>query len=209
LTYTVHFQNTGNSEAINIYILDTLDPLLDISTIHVISQSHPIWTELIPGNILKFHFDDIHLADSTSNEPESHGFVIFEVKPLTGSGQETIHNMAGIYFDHNPVVITNSVFNTLFSGDLEAHICNMGILGGNTEYVKVFPNPFANGFTISREKDEAVQITLFDLQGKIVVASFTSSEKMINISGDQLENGIYLLRILTDHSETIVKIVKS
>ena len=115
LTYTVRFQNTGNAEAINIYILDSLDPHLDLQSVRVIGKSHsPMITEILPGNVLKFRFDNIHLPDSATNEPASNGYVIFEVDPLPGlvNGTE-INNEVGIYFDFNAPVITNTVLNTI------------------------------------------------------------------------------------------------
>src|SRR3990172_7240671 len=68
LTYSIHFQNTGNADAIDIYVLDTLDSDLNFNSVRVIGNSHPLITEVLPGNVLKFRFDNIHLADSSSNE---------------------------------------------------------------------------------------------------------------------------------------------
>lgn len=115
LTYKVRFQNTGNADAINIFILDSLDVNLDLSTIKVIGQSHkPMITELQEGGILKFSFDNIHLPSTAMSEPLSHGYVIYQVmpKPNLPSGTE-IRNRAGIYFDFNEAVITNTVLNTV------------------------------------------------------------------------------------------------
>lgn len=119
LNYSVHFQNTGNAEAIHIYVLDTLDSDLNFNSVRIIGNSHPLITELLPGNVLKFRFDNILLPDSISNEPASHGFVIFEVKPLSGLTNGTqIKNDVGIYFDFNPPVYTNTVLNTINDGTL-------------------------------------------------------------------------------------------
>ena len=40
LTYTIRFQNTGNAEAINVNILDTLDANLDLQTMRAVSYTH-------------------------------------------------------------------------------------------------------------------------------------------------------------------------
>lgn len=117
LTYTIQFQNTGNSEAINIMVLDSLDPDLDINSVRIVGKSHNMWTEVVEGNILKFHFDNINLIDSTTNEVESHGYLIYEVKPsintIPGS---IIKNDASIFFDFNSPIYTNYVFNTISDG---------------------------------------------------------------------------------------------
>lgn len=115
LTYTIRFQNTGNADAINIFILDTLDQDFDINSLKVVGQSHtPMITEILENRVLKFRFDNIHLPDSTTNEKNSHGYVMFEVAPMTGLAVGTeLTNKVGIYFDFNEPVITNTVLNTI------------------------------------------------------------------------------------------------
>ncbi|MEM6804663.1 MAG: T9SS type A sorting domain-containing protein [Bacteroidota bacterium] len=115
LTYTIRFQNTGNADAINIFILDTLDQDFDINSLKVVGQSHaPMITEILENRVLKFRFDNIHLPDSTTDEKNSHGYVMFEVAPSTGLAVGTeLTNRVGIYFDFNEPVITNTVLNTI------------------------------------------------------------------------------------------------
>ncbi|TNE55253.1 MAG: T9SS type A sorting domain-containing protein [Bacteroidetes bacterium] len=116
LTYTIRFQNTGNASAIDIFILDSLSPHLDLATLRIVNQSHPMVTELFDNRVLKFDFKDINLPDSTSNEKASKGFVTFEISPYPNLLERTvIENKVGIYFDFNPPVITNTTFNTLVS----------------------------------------------------------------------------------------------
>lgn len=115
LTYKVRFQNTGNAEAIKVVVVDSLDQRLDLSTVKVLSSSHTgLITEVMPGNVLRFRFDHIHLPDSASNEAASHGFVNYEAHPVAGlSPGEVIANRAQIYFDFNIAVATNTVHNTV------------------------------------------------------------------------------------------------
>ncbi|MBL0071787.1 MAG: hypothetical protein IPP34_08225 [Bacteroidetes bacterium] len=48
------------------------------------------------------------------NESGSQGFVTFRIVPFQGLPDGTvINNEAGIYFDYNPPVITNTAFVTL------------------------------------------------------------------------------------------------
>jgi len=115
LTYKIRFQNTGNADAINIAILDTLDEDLDIESFRLVSQSHePMELELLSDRILSFSFDNIHLADSSSDEANSHGYVVYEIAPKDSlpAGREIL-NRAAIYFDFNEAVLTNSVRNTI------------------------------------------------------------------------------------------------
>lgn len=114
ITYTIRFQNTGNAEAINIYILDTLDPSLDLNSVRIVGSSHELITEVLPGNVLKFRFDNIMLPDSNSNELLSNGYVIFEVMPDSNISNNTpLENTSHIFFDFNIPVTTNTTHNTL------------------------------------------------------------------------------------------------
>ena len=117
LTYTVRFQNTGNADAINIHILDTLSPHLDPATVYVLAQSHPgLVTELLQGDVLRFNYEEIYLPDSASDPSGSQGYITFEVFPKAGVPDSSlIENRVGIYFDVNPPVITNTVFHTVMS----------------------------------------------------------------------------------------------
>lgn len=67
LTYTIHYQNVGNDTAYNVAIYDTLDGNLDVNTLQVINSDHNYALEMLPGNVLKFIFNNIMLPDSTIN----------------------------------------------------------------------------------------------------------------------------------------------
>lgn len=63
---------------------------------------------------LIFLFEDILLPGSTTNLPGSQGFVTFEISAHPDLDDfSTIDNTAGIYFDFNQPVITNTVTSTL------------------------------------------------------------------------------------------------
>ena len=93
-----------------------LDPNLDWSSFEAITASHPFNTELRPNGKVSFYFNDILLPDSTTNEPESHGFVQYRISPKDGLEENTlIANEASIFFDFNPPIITNTVVNVMVS----------------------------------------------------------------------------------------------
>lgn len=113
LTYTIHFQNTGNATAEHIYILDTLDVSLDKSTLTLLTYSHPIMVQIM-NNVVRFNFPYIHLPDSGSNEPLSHGYVQYKIKIIDSLVAGTmIKNTANIVFDFNPPIATNTVNNII------------------------------------------------------------------------------------------------
>jgi uncharacterized repeat protein (TIGR01451 family) len=116
LLYTIRFQNTGTDTAFNVVLRDQLSDVLDWETFAPGSSSHPYEAALYEDGRVEFHFRDILLPDSTTNEPESHGFVQFEIEALPGLDENTlIENTAGIYFDFNPPIITNTVENVMVS----------------------------------------------------------------------------------------------
>ena len=115
LVYKVRFQNTGTGPANDIIIRDELDSNLDISSLKITASSDPITrVEIIPDNALIITFENINLPDSASDPAGSQGFVVFSIKPKDGLPDGTIiTNQAGIYFDRNDVVLTNTTLNTI------------------------------------------------------------------------------------------------
>ena len=110
LQYTIHFQNVGTDMARNVTIRDTLSPELDLGTFRAAGGSHDHQWHLLPGRVLVVQYPEILLPDSTSNEPESHGFFAFSIQSRAGIVPAAIiENRAGIYFDFNPPIITNTV----------------------------------------------------------------------------------------------------
>jgi uncharacterized repeat protein (TIGR01451 family) len=108
IDYTIRFQNTGTDTAFTIVISDTLSDDLQTNTLQMIASSHNCKTT-VKDNIVFFEFLNILLPDSNTNEPLSHGFVSFKIKPQTTVAvNTTIPNSAAIYFDYNAPVITNT-----------------------------------------------------------------------------------------------------
>jgi uncharacterized repeat protein (TIGR01451 family) len=116
LTYTVRFENMGNDTARNVSVYDTLSADVDPSTLQIVSATAPMYVSVINDgvrNIAKFDFPGINLLDS-SQRAFNNGMFVFSVNarnPLADG--TTIMNRVGIYFDENPVIMTNSVTNTI------------------------------------------------------------------------------------------------
>lgn len=107
LTYTIRFENLGNAEAIDITIMDTLDAALDLNTFQVVNSSFPVLTTL-DGQVITFFFKNIWLV------AQGTGFVTYEVKPHSDVQDLTpVENLAGIVFDFNQPIVTNTTTNTL------------------------------------------------------------------------------------------------
>jgi uncharacterized repeat protein (TIGR01451 family) len=115
LKYTVRFQNTGNDTAFNVVVIDPLPSSLDKYSLQVLNASHNYWYEFRNPNVVAFHFDNLLLPDSTTNEEASHGTIKYSIAQVPGNVSGTvINNKADIYFDFNAPVITNEVKNTIY-----------------------------------------------------------------------------------------------
>ena len=122
IDYTIRFQNTGTDTAFNVIITDTLPPNLDAGSILWGAASHSSTRQVLGGGVVKYIFPNILLPDSNINEPRSHGFVGFRIRPRLPllPGNE-IENIANIYFDFNPPIITEpSVLTVPLPGVLVA-----------------------------------------------------------------------------------------
>lgn len=151
LFYTIRFQNTGNDTAFNIVVRDTLSANLNQNTFRPITSSHLMQTFRNSNGVVEFRFDNILLPDSTTNEPASHGFVQYAVKPQSGLSNATpINNTADIYFDANPPIVTNTTHNLM----VYQIPCNIptpiNITGNNNVcngYTEVYNVPYVLGAT--------------------------------------------------------------
>jgi len=75
LSYLIRFQNTGTDTAFTVVLRDTLNSNLDFETVVPGASSHNYEATFESEGVLAFTFPNINLPDSTTNEPESHGWV--------------------------------------------------------------------------------------------------------------------------------------
>lgn len=190
--YVIRFQNTGTYQADFVVILDTLPDGLDLSTVNVIAASHAYTWRFVGANVLEFRFDPIYLPDSTSNEPESHGFVAFtaRVKPGTSVGS-VVANRAGIYFDYNEPVITNYAV-------MQVVAVKTSEPGGKSRLeINIAPNPVSAYAKIKiglPELSDPATITIFNNAGQLM----QRLEVEKNVRQAQLEGlpaGAYVVQI--------------
>jgi uncharacterized repeat protein (TIGR01451 family) len=206
MTYTIQFQNTGTAEAINVYVLDTLDVNLDLNSVRIVGNSHALITEVLPGNVLKFRFDGIHLADSTSNELASHGYVIFEIDQAPSLPDYTyLNNKAHIYFDYNLPVATNNVLNTVI-GTIPVCAISVSEITG-LDGLEIYPNPTNSSITISTANIIATKIDLKDVYGR-TIKTVQPNSSSTTMDLQSIESGIYFVTVMNGNSQQTVKIVK-
>lgn len=198
LTYTINFENTGTAEAINIRVNDILDAKLDETSIKMVTASSGYTLQRV-GSTLTWKFDGINLPPSNGSATVGHGQIVFQIKPKAGYAVgDIIPNIANIYFDFNPAIVTN-VCNTEFVNSLS-----------NPNFTfndfKVYPNPTKNNLTISNEfAINEVEISSI-LGQKMITKKVNDLQTTIDTS--ELSAGIYFVKVSSQGNEKTVKIVK-
>lgn len=187
LIYTIRFQNTGNDTAFTVIVRDELSPMLRPGTVRIVNASHPYLFRM-EDNRLEFIFNNILLVDSFTNEPLSHGFIQFSVRPVAGLPENTsIDNTAAIYFDFNPPIITNTVSLPILVSTSEVPALS---------HCSFTPNP-NDGQVLFKYNSNGTNCLLrvFDVLGRNVgqIPLDGAGQSMLNF--DYLPKGIYFTQL--------------
>jgi PKD repeat protein len=204
LNYRINFQNTGTDTAFTVVITDTISAVHDMSTFVNGGSSHPCELEITGQGILKWTFNNILLPDSTTNEPESHGFVTYSIKlhPMTEEDYGTlVLNNAAIFFDFNPPVITNTTQLTFWNLPI-IYLTKVEEMSKEVK-ISLYPNPAISVLYVE-SGTELKELSVFDVNGKKI------STKKVNATYAELnlENylpGSYLVRIKDKSGSIFVK----
>ena len=187
IDYTIRFQNTGTDTAFNVLITDTLPPELDPGSIIWGAASHSHAHTLEGQGTLKFHFPNILLPDSNINEPLSHGFVGFRIRPrLPLLPGEEITNIANIYFDFNPPIITEpSVLVAEFSTGIDP-------VGNVPPGLRVSPNPTFGPVRIDGIGKQLGELRVMDMSGRQVLHTSTP-QTVLDLDLSDVPAGAYVI----------------
>ena len=206
--YRIRFQNTGTDTAFTVRIEDDLDPNLDWNTFRPISASHPYEVDMdVESGRVTFLFRNILLPDSTTNEVLSHGFVKYKISPLSGLSEETqITNEAGIFFDFNEPIWTNTTLNTMVS-----MLTNTEETSLSSE-LTVIPNPFQKT-TIFRMKDipgNRGTLNIYDTNGVLIFSESVISNTDVTFRKEGLASGIYFYEVVDQKGRKVFsgKVIK-
>jgi uncharacterized repeat protein (TIGR01451 family) len=194
LVYKIRFQNVGNSPATMVRVENSLPAGLDLSTLETGSVSHAYQFQA-DGRKLTWTFPNINLPDSIHNEPQSHGYIMFRIKPkqslLPG---DKIINSAVIYFDNMEGIVTNEVVNFIRSE-----------VKGNSygfQSLDVFPNPATDLVTVKiagpalQGNSEFQTLKVFDMQGRPVLEKNSISGTRVQLDLKGLPTGNYHVKAL-------------
>jgi uncharacterized repeat protein (TIGR01451 family) len=191
IDYTIRFQNTGTDTAFSVVITDTLPSNLDPGSIIMGASSHTFTWELRDQGTLKFYYPNILLPDSNINEPRSHGFVGFRIRPrLPLLPGDELENTANIHFDFNPPVITEpSVLVAEFSTGINP-------VDTVTPGLRVIPNPTFGPVRIDGNGEQLGSLRVMDLSGRQVLDTSTP-QTFLDLDLSDVPAGAYVIESAT------------
>jgi len=70
----------------------------------------------------------------------------------------------------------------------------------------IYPNPTKNTVSIDLKDNNKAEITIYDLNGRVIKSQIIKSKEKINMS--ELANGIYLIKIITNGEIITKRVVK-
>ncbi len=165
LTYRIRFQNTGNFPAQHVVVEDEISEDLDLRTLELIETSHPLTQMSQNDRNIKFTFENIMLADSVSNEPESHGYIYYSIRPNADIAENTIvENTANIFFDLNAEITTNTTLSTMVTS-FPTGTSTSDLL--NSINFDIYPNPASDEVVIPDNLKDG-DLKIFDVNGKLI-----------------------------------------
>ncbi len=199
LYYTIRFQNVGTAEAITVRIENTVNMLLDMSTMQMLSSSHD-YVMMQNGNQLTWTFNTINLPAQSQDDFGSNGYVYLKVKPTAGYNVGTIiPDTAEIYFDFNAPVVTNTF--------LTEYVNTLSVSKFNNNAFSLYPNPVKE--TVNIKLNNALSgnalVEIIDVQGKIIVKDTISTTLQINVVN--LEPGLYFVKLKHNDGESVKKLI--
>ncbi|WP_417354091.1 BspA family leucine-rich repeat surface protein [Flavobacterium sp.] len=200
LDYIIRFQNTGSASAITVRIEDVLHENLDWNTFTPITASHNYRVEITDGNQVSFIFNDIYLPHEDADEEGSHGFVAYKIKPVQDIEiGDMITGTAGIYFDYNLPIITNSANTEVIE--------LLGLNDFSLSSISVYPNPAKSILNIQTDGNTIIEgINIYNIEGREIL-NLKGQTETINIQN--LSEGVYFMNIQTNKGISKHKLIKN
>ncbi len=159
--------------------------------------------DLVGTNVLKFTFPNIQLPDSTTNEPASHGFASFRLRPASSlTYGNVLANAADIYFDFNPPVRTNTSELVVASPQGIADPADGGL--------SILPNPATDRITLQLPANNSFkQLVIRSITGaEVMRTTWSTGTRSRNIEVSALPPGVYLLELTGHRTRNVLRFVK-
>jgi hypothetical protein len=142
------------------------------------------------------------LPDS-SHTGYANGVIFFTINTKAGiASGSNIPNEAGIYFDDNPVVLTNTALNTV-----NCPITTQVAATGNKIKTAIYPNPATFELTITTDQGAYYSFTITNAIGQVMMGEpISNTETDLNIKS--LPSGLYYVNLKGDSGAKVLKFVK-
>mgnify|MGYP000144333761 CR=1 FL=1 len=211
LRYHISFNNFTSDTVFYAVVIDTLDLNLDMSYIQETGSNKPYYTEVQsdPNNqykgVLIWHFPDIRLTPNPTKNFEilsSGSYIGFKVvtKPL--SNGYLVKNVASVFYDNEYAGMTNPVYCSV-------NISGIDDLYNGQDKLKVYPNPFDEGFVLVYDLEQGDAVSMYDMNGKSVYhQKVTETSSEIRVDPGQLTPGLYSVQILSGGNLIQRKLIK-
>jgi uncharacterized repeat protein (TIGR01451 family) len=193
LTYTVRFENMGTWHATYVFIDNQLSENLDLNSFTMLSTSHPSTYTLHPDGFLEIAYININLPPAEIDSIGAHGYFKYSIKPKAEiQPGDRILNTAGIVFDFEAPIITNTTLHTIYR------------TADQIEPPNVYPNPFNPvtqiQFDVLRRSNVLVQV--YDITGRLIETLVngeqTAGSHTVSWNASRYASGMYLVRMQTD-----------
>ena len=195
LNYRIRFENTGTASAINIVVKDVIDTSkFNMASFTPLYASHDYITRIENNNEVEFIFENINLPFDDANND---GYVVFKIRTVdTLALDDTFSNQAEIYFDFNFPIITNTETVTVVEE-------NLSVSDFDLDNFELYPNPVKDILKINSPVDFD-SILIFNITGQFVKEIKGSN----NINIEDLDSGIYFIKLEYNEAQYVKKIIK-
>jgi len=182
-----------------------VDGSSDNSTMGVGSQYCFTIDDSLPSLEDNLEFGDFPAGDTAETYQDSF------TPAGTYSSDESLQGLVGTPLNGNWTIrITDNIVNDngyIFSWTLDFDYTNFPTLGVDDQNqldISIYPNPVIDKLFI-QGLSNPTKISVYDILGKLVLSKTTSSE--INV--DNLQSGIYILKIVDNQKEIVRKFIKN
>lgn len=199
LEYLIRFQNTGTDTAFIVWIENAVPENADLSTFQFVSSSHPVQIDYLHHvDRFKFTYQDILLPDSTTNEAGSHGFIRYKIRPQSSVVVgDSVLNVAGIYFDYNAPVITNTAHTVIDN--------SVGLSDNTQTVLTLSPNPGNGLFRVEAGTARSGMITVADATGRVLQQVLYNGSRTLDLT--EHVPGMYFVTLSTDNTVVTGKVI--
>lgn len=161
-------------------------------------------------------------ANITATTPKPNGICAGETVNLTAQGAVTYtwNSNSGIFagssIEVSPEITTNYMITAtdangcISLGNIQQKVdACVGIteLGAVSDELSVYPNPANSQITVELNNGAEKTVELFDLTGRVVLSGTTNNDK-INLNIESLQNGVYFVKVKSNNTVEVIKIVK-